>query len=310
VPGVAVDLRVGRRAGVVQQRKDDLARTRRRKTPVGRKTGDEETGPGARQRRRQIAVVGVGGIEVVERLGHHQIGIGVEEAGELVALIAQVGLDLEIDVVAELVLAMTQLPAKFLGHLAIRQIGDVADHARQPQAPGRDDAMLGVVTAVEIGIGDDRLPCHLVEGDVLRRQLRRRSDHHRVPDAIRKLQRPFERLHAAEAAADHCRPGLDAQMIGQPCLCRHPVLDRHHREIGAVALAGFRIDRQRTRRTIATTQVVDADDKELPGIERLSRADEVVPPADVLRIVGIGRRPRGGSRKGRGKPARRWSARH
>jgi hypothetical protein len=54
VPGVAVDLRINDAQAIVQQRKDDLTRTRRCKTPVGRKTGDEETGLGARQRRRQI----------------------------------------------------------------------------------------------------------------------------------------------------------------------------------------------------------------------------------------------------------------
>jgi hypothetical protein len=76
-------------------------------------------------------------------------------------------------------------------------------------------------------------------------------------------------------------------MVGQACLCRHPVLDRHHRKIGAVTLAGLRIDRQRPGRTVATTEVVDPDDEELPGVERLARTDEVVPPADVLRIVRI-----------------------
>jgi hypothetical protein len=62
----------------------------------------------------------------------------------------------------------------------------------------------------------------------------------------------------------------DAQMVGQPGLCCHPVLDRHQRKIGTVALAGFRIDRQRPRRAIAPTQVVDADHEELPGVERLA----------------------------------------
>jgi hypothetical protein len=106
VPGTAVDLGVNDVQAIVQQREDNLARTRRRETPVGRKAGDEKAGPGTRQSRRQIAVVVVGGIEIVERLGHHQIGIGIEKSGELVALIAQVGLDLEIHLVTELVLAM------------------------------------------------------------------------------------------------------------------------------------------------------------------------------------------------------------
>ncbi len=119
VPGTAIDLRVNDVPAIVQQGKDNLPRTRGCETPVGRKTGDKEAGPSTRQRRRQVVVLVIGRVEVVERLGHHQIGIGVEETGELVALIAQIRLDLEIDVVTELVLAMAELAAKFLGHLAV-----------------------------------------------------------------------------------------------------------------------------------------------------------------------------------------------
>ena len=84
--GVAVDLGVGDAAPVMHQREDNLARAGRREAPVGGEAGDQETGAGAGEGRGEVAAVGVGRVEVVERLGRQQIGVGVEEAGELVAL--------------------------------------------------------------------------------------------------------------------------------------------------------------------------------------------------------------------------------
>ena len=38
------------------------------------------------------------------------------------------------------------------------------------------------------------------------------GDHHCVRQALREVDRPLQRLHAAQAAADHGRPALDAQL--------------------------------------------------------------------------------------------------
>jgi hypothetical protein len=95
--------------------------------------------------------------------------------------------------------------------VVVRQVGDVADHARHAQAALGDRAGLGVVAAVEVGVGDDGAPRHLVERDVLRRQLGRGGHRHAVRHALGIAQRPRERLHAAEAAAQHRGELRDAQ---------------------------------------------------------------------------------------------------
>ena len=177
-------------------------------------------------------------VEVVERAGDEQVGVGVEVLGELVALVPQVRLDLEIDVEVELDRVGAERAAEFLHHRVVGQVGDVPDHAREAQAAARHHAVPVVVAAVEIRVGGDRLARDLVERDVLRRELGRRRDHDRVADAVRVADRPLQRLHRAQAPAHHGGEGGDAQAVGEPRLRVHPVLDRDHGEGGAVGLAG------------------------------------------------------------------------
>ena len=99
--------------------------------------------------------------------------------------------------------------------------------------------------------------------------------------------RPVERLHAAEASAHHGGPLRDAELVGESRLRVDPVLDGDQRKLRAPRLAGRRIDRERPGRAEAAAEIVDAHDEEAVGVERLARPDHVVPPADVVRIVGV-----------------------
>jgi hypothetical protein len=88
------------------------------------------------QRPRQVAAVFARRVEVVERARDQQVGVGVEVVAELVALVAQVALDLELDVLRAVaqVEALRSSRPNFSFHHVVGQVGDVADHARHAQA--------------------------------------------------------------------------------------------------------------------------------------------------------------------------------
>ena len=145
----------------------------------------------------------------------------------------------------------------------------------------------GEIAVVKCRIGHDRLPRDFVEGDVLRRQVRRRSDHQRVGDALRITRGPAHRLHAAERTAHDCGEFVDAEFVDQARVRIDPVFHRHERKIGAVRLAGFRTNRQRPGRAKTRPQIVYANDEKTIGIDRFAGPDHVVPPADIAAIVFV-----------------------
>ena len=98
----AIDFGVTDTAAVMHQRRHDFSAALGGKTPIGRKRDDQKIRFRFSQRRIKTSVRLRGRIKIVERFGRQQIRIRVEIARELLTLIAQVGLDLEVRVVAVL----------------------------------------------------------------------------------------------------------------------------------------------------------------------------------------------------------------
>ena len=127
----------------------------------------------------------------------------------------------------------------------------MTDHAGDAQTTPWQHAVAVEMPAMKVGVGGDRSAGDFVEGDVFSVQVGRAGDHHRVPHAVGVLQRPGQRLHAAQATAHHGGQCLNAQGIEQPCLCIDPVFDGDHRKIGAVNLLRVRVDLHRSCRAEA-----------------------------------------------------------
>ena len=155
----------------------------------------------------------------------------------------------------------------------------MADHACYGQS---GVGLLGVGVVVATGEGrilEDGLAPDLVEADGLRSEARGGGVGDHRTYALRRALREGECLHAAHRAADDGRQPLDAQVIEQPQLHGHHVLDGHEREVPAVGLAGRRVGRTRTGRAAASAKHVAADDEERIGVDRFAGADERLPPA-------------------------------
>jgi len=97
------------------------------------------------------------------------------------------------------------------------------------------------MAAVEIRVGQDGLAGNVVESDVLRREFGGRGDDQGMTYPLRVADRPAQRLHAAQAAADDGCPLIDAESICESGLCFHPVTDGDDGEVGPPGLTRCRV---------------------------------------------------------------------
>ena len=89
---------------------------------------------------------------------------------------------------------------------------------------------------------------------------------------------PFDRLKAADGAADQGVDAVDAQNVGQQPVRPYHVADRQFGEIFVIGASGRRIDVQRPGRAVVRAEYVGADDEMLGGVEEFARFDRVRPP--------------------------------
>ena len=94
--------------------------------------------------------------------------------------------------------------AKFVRERLLREVGDVGHHPRHGEANVRPVAGLVVAAALEIGVAHDRFTGHGREGDVHRAKAAAGTDRQAEFHRQRVVDRPLQRLHAAERASE-CR---------------------------------------------------------------------------------------------------------
>ena len=278
--GVGLDLGKADVGRYRVERLHDLPAVLGGEQPVGGERDDAEPHRRVAEGVGHHAAVLLRHVEVVHGPGDIQVRIGVEAVDEGDPLVAQVAFHLEVGV--ETVgdgVAVLQPAAEPPVQRHLRHVGDVRRHARHGEPPLGMPAVVQVIPAAPVRVRHDGLAADLVEGDVLRRMAHRGGDGHGGEDAGGVERGPFQRLHAAQGAAEDREHLFYPQVIEQHRLGADHVADGDDGEFQAPGLAGLRVDLLRPGGSHAAAQDIDAKDAVTVRIQGLARAHHQLPPA-------------------------------
>ena len=219
-------------------------------------------------------------LEVVHRAREVQVGERVEALEEARALVVEVVLDLEVRRQGHRP-GLAARAVELAPHPLLGEVRDVGHHPRDGEAVRR---AVGVRR-----IAQDRRAPDGGEADVLRAEARAGADHRRALDLLRGVERPLQRLHPAQRAADRGVQALDAEVAQQRAVDRVEVADRDEGEVQPVRLARRGIGRRRSGGALAAAEQVGADDEEAVGVDRPAGPDERAPPVGRVGVAGRAR---------------------
>lgn len=220
-------------------------------------------------------------------LGDADVGIGVEAVDEFFSLVEHVGLDLVMDAIpGETVVGLVNVfaGASFDG-VQVDEVF-VAYHTSECEAKSGRMALIVVATA-EMGVVFDGENLFKEEEAVEDSCFYARSDRDDELGAIGMIGGEGEAGKTAGGWADDGFEFIDAEVVEEEDLGIDDIAGADVREFGAVGFIGFGIRGGGTGGTVATADVIRADDKEAISVEGFTGADEAVPPAWVAFLCPV-----------------------
>ena len=218
-------------------------------------------------------------IEPLPRIEDSQVGIGIESLHEFFPLVEHVGFHGTIHFVpTEGRCLAHHLAACPLAKRLRRDKCLVRDSAcqREPRVwPGA----IVVIAAIKIRIGFDAGDLLEIEDALEHRGFDAGADGNYGADAARVTRGQAETKEAANGSSDHGVEGFDPEMIEKPNLRIDDVADSQYGEVRSPDFTSGGIDGRGACGAVAAAEIIGANDKQFPRVERPARTDEFLPPS-------------------------------